>query len=172
VTNKIEKIDNYLLYRIFRLNGRKSIDAIVRLISRSGDGHLYLLAGLTPLLTRNANSVKALFAGMIAFAVGLPVQKILKNRIRRMRPFEKLNDISYLIAPPDRYSFPSGHTSQAFLVAHILNEVFPGATLPLFTWAGCVGFSRVYLGVHYPTDVAAGMVLGLLSSVVGLYFIF
>lgn len=93
----------------------------------------------------------------------LGVTSLLKGVFDRPRPFEVLDGVfvkhqwSALGS-----SFPSGHTSQAFTIATILSLRFsrPTVTIPMFLWAGAVGYARVYLGVHYPSDVLGGMVLG------------
>jgi len=85
----------------------------------------------------------------------------LKNSIRRTRPF--VTD-PYIVAasPGGSPSFPSGHTSEAFATATSLTLAWPKwwVAIPAYTWAGAVGYSRMYLGVHYPTDVAAGAIVG------------
>lgn len=86
-----------------------------------------------------------------------------KYLVKRNRPFVKNN----LITPGDTGagdspSFPSGHTSQAFSTAMSLTLAYPKwyVAVPAFTWAASVGYSRMYLGMHYPTDVLAGAVVG------------
>jgi undecaprenyl-diphosphatase len=68
------------------------------------------------------------------------------------------------VTPSDQFSFPSGHTSAAFMVATITGFFMPLLMLPLLLWAALVGFSRVVLGVHFPTDTLVGMVLGVSVS--------
>jgi undecaprenyl-diphosphatase len=64
------------------------------------------------------------------------------------------------------YSFPSGHTSSSFSAVTALSRAYPKwyVIAPSFLWAASVGYSRMYLGVHYPTDVTAGAVLGVGTS--------
>jgi undecaprenyl-diphosphatase len=89
-----------------------------------------------------------------------------------MRPFDKVENLNHLIQPPDKYSFPSGHTAAAFLVAAILSHQFSDLTSVLYIWAILTGISRIYLRVHFPTDVLFGIILGLYSAQFGLWIVF
>jgi undecaprenyl-diphosphatase len=84
-----------------------------------------------------------------------------KNTIRRERPYLKYPDIHTNVYD-DTYSFPSGHTSMAFSTATMLSLQYPKwyVIVPSFAYAGAVGYSRMYLGRHYPSDVFAGAVVG------------
>lgn len=89
---------------------------------------------------------------------------MLKNLIARPRPYTMRPDLVLLVKQPWDYSFPSGHTLCSFEAAGVLwfmNRRIGTAALIL---AGLIGFSRMYLYVHYPTDVLAGMILGLLIA--------
>jgi membrane-associated phospholipid phosphatase len=86
---------------------------------------------------------------------------VIKRLVRRPRPF--LTDPNLVpVYRPGEYSFPSGHTSSVFSAMTSLSRVYPKwyVIAPSFLWAAGVGYSRMYLGVHYPTDVTAGAVLG------------
>lgn len=86
---------------------------------------------------------------------------ILKNLIARIRPYEIINGLVPLIEKPTDYSFPSGHTGSSFAAACILYRKLPkrfGITALLL--AMLIGFSRLYLGVHYPSDVLFGIISG------------
>jgi undecaprenyl-diphosphatase len=138
--------------------------------SRSADSYSCVLMGLAWVLVK-PSTIPYVTAGVFAFTLELTLYYIIKKNIRRSRPFRKLQGIQCLIAPPDEFSFPSGHTAAAFLIACLISTAFPPFTVMVFGWALLVGFSRVYLGVHYPTDVLAGMVLGIGSAQWGLWVV-
>lgn len=88
-----------------------------------------------------------------------------KSTIRRERPYLKYPDIHTNVYD-DSYSFPSGHTSMAFSTATMLSLQYPKwyVIAPSFLYAGAMGYSRMYLGRHYPSDVFAGALVGVGSS--------
>jgi undecaprenyl-diphosphatase len=103
---------------------------------------------------------------MIATGVaGLLIYKAIKERAVRERPFITHPAISCAAAPLDRYSFPSGHTLHAVSFSWIVIRHYPAWAALLVPFALLVALSRVILGLHYPTDVAAGAVLGALLAI-------
>ena len=93
-------------------------------------------------------------------AVGLLFYKLIKNRAVRERPFVTHTAILCASAPLDRYSFPSGHTLHSVSFTVLASGHFPEWAFALSTFAVLVALSRVVLGLHYPSDVAAGALLG------------
>jgi len=89
----------------------------------------------------------------------------LKIIVNRPRPFVTYPDIQKM-ASAGSYSFPSGHTTAAFATATSISLIYPKwyVIAPAFTWACLSGYSRMHLGVHYPSDVLAGIVIGVGSS--------
>jgi undecaprenyl-diphosphatase len=108
-------------------------------------------------------------AALSAFALELSLYYLIKKNVRRPRPFHRLNGVRALIVPPDEFSFPSGHTGAAILLAVVLTAALPVLAPWVFVWAALVGLSRVYLGVHYPGDVLAGIALGVISANSGMW---
>ncbi len=92
---------------------------------------------------------------------------VMKKAINRPRPFVTYPDIQKL-TDGGSASFPSGHTSIAFAAATSLSLEYPKwyVIAPSYLWAGTVGYSRMHLGVHYPSDVLAGAVVGAGTSFV------
>ena len=91
-----------------------------------------------------------------------------KNQIKRDRPFEVVSGVHQRISPSDQFSFPSGHTAAAFVIATLIRHFFPSLLVPVYLWAFLMGVSRIYLGVHYPTDILAGLVIGIFSAFAGI----
>lgn len=121
---------------------------------------------LTGLATKNKDlTTKGLqIAGSIVIAEGITAG--LKYTIKRQRPFDAYPDLIYAHSNPTDPSFPSGHTSVAFATATSVSMAFPKwyVIVPSFSYATAVGYSRLRLGVHYPSDVLAGALIGAGSS--------
>lgn len=100
----------------------------------------------------------------VAAGTGLALSQPLKRTCKRRRPALRLAGFTALVENPDRFSFPSGHTTVAFSVAVALASQGPALAMIMLPLAWLIGISRVYLGAHYPLDVGAGAVLGILAG--------
>lgn len=98
------------------------------------------------------------------------VAQPISHHIQRIRPYLALNDVRQLGYPWHNFSFPSGHAHVSWLAAVILGVRFPKLILPLVAFAALTCYSRPYLGLHYPIDVMAGALLGIISGFAVLRF--
>jgi membrane-associated phospholipid phosphatase len=96
----------------------------------------------------------------ISVGIGSLVVAVLKESIDRARPENADPAIDAAVATPGSPSFPSGHTATAFAAAAVVGAFYPRLRWPLYSLAALVGLSRIYLGVHFTLDVAAGAILG------------
>jgi undecaprenyl-diphosphatase len=162
--NSVTRWDIAFASAVFGLNGRKLLSIAMPWMSHTGNGYYYPAVPALMLFVDSRKAWTFFLTGLLAFAIELPLYKLLKNGIKRDRPCEALADIHGRVSPSDRFSFPSGHTAAAFVMARLLSYFFPMLSMPLYCWALSVGFSRIYLGVHYPTDILAGLIIGLLCA--------
>ncbi|ETN93059.1 phosphatidylglycerophosphatase B [Gammaproteobacteria bacterium MOLA455] len=147
-----------------RLQTSGPVRGVFKAISHTGDGHLYIALAIAALLSQNDQNLLWAQAVLLAFVFELPCFMLLKAFFKRERPFNKLPSCIRAVQPSDEFSMPSGHTAAAFLVASLLVQFYGDVALIAYFWAGLIGLSRVVLGVHYPTDIAVGAILGLSAA--------
>ena len=137
-----------------------------RIVSRLGDGPAYLCLGTLILYFDSMSGTKFFITSLVAFTINVSSYLLLKNTIKRDRPAEKIATFKSLIQPSDKFSFPSGHTAAAFVFCTNIFIFYGLLSIPFILFALLVGLSRILLGVHYPGDIAAGILLGIISSVI------
>ena len=139
---------------------------LAKQISRSGDGLIQVLLPLGLFALSVDDSLLFLKMVITAFLIERPLYWLLKNTLKRHRPPESIPDFQAVITASDKFSFPSGHTAAAFLLATLALLTYGMTAWILLPWALCVGASRVVLGVHVPGDILAGATLG---TVIGFF---
>lgn len=157
-------VEHDLCRRATRWQERRAVLAFFRAVSRLGDGPIWLaLAVAMPLLwgvVALATVARFAIVGMVAAVL----VRALKRWTVRPRPFASGLGISAGAAPLDPWSFPSGHTLHAVAFNVVAAADLPVLALALAPFTLAVAASRVVLGLHYPSDVAAGAGLGLLIA--------
>lgn len=163
----INNLDGVILLYIQQHMRQPMLTPIFKILTDMGNNGLFWLIIIITLLcfkkTRSVGLV-ALLSLAVCFIIN---NEILKNVIARPRPFIQLTQLNILIPKPTDFSFPSGHTASSFAAAGAF--YFYGNKkwgISAFVLAGLIGFSRLYLGVHYPSDVLFGAFVGVLIGFV------
>jgi len=146
--------------RLNRSCQRRYVRNLFASVSRLGDGVFwYVLVLSLPLIYGEVALRPALRMAIVGFT-GVALYKYLKSRLVRERPYISLHGIVPGTRALDRYSFPSGHTLHAVSFTTLIVASFPELAWLCVPFATLVAMSRVILGLHYPTDVAAGALMG------------
>lgn len=148
-----------------------ALNGFWKFITSLGDGGWFWIAlGLILLIPKKTRKVG--LAALLSLALGALITNVtLKPLIARTRPFDLVDSIIPLIAKPRDYSFPSGHTCASFSAALIFYRMLPKKYgIPAVVLAAMIALSRLYVGVHYPTDVIGGFLAALLASTIVFYY--
>ena len=137
-------------------------DFAMPLLTHMGAGGLvWLFVAFALAVFGRGKGRKMAFLAMIALILSWFLSdEVLKNLIGRPRPFLRFPDVRILVDKPAQFSFPSGHTTTSFAPATVLFRKSRGLGAAALTLAALIGFSRIYVGVHYPLDVVGGVILG------------
>ena len=153
-----EAAEFWILNLIQNIFGCGFLDFLVPKITAFGNaGYVWIAVGLILLCTKKYRR------GGVFLLVGLLLglifgNVILKNLIARPRPCW-IYDVALLIPNPTDFSFPSGHTLSSFISAFVLARINRKFAIPAFLLAGIMAFTRMYLFVHFPTDILGGIAL-------------
>jgi len=143
-----------------RMSRPPTVNIFFVLISWLGDGKAWYALILTlPLVSGEAGLMTSLSMVKVG-VVNLVLYKVIKSLTGRARPCAVSSSIILRTAPLDQYSFPSGHTMHAVAFSMIVTAHHPELAWVLASFSCLIAMSRVILGLHYPTDVLAGGVIG------------
>ncbi len=148
------------------------LDGFFKAVTHLGDaGIFWILLTLVLLCFKKTRKAGFFSAGALAGSVLLN-NVILKNAIGRVRPYELIPELKLIIARAKDASFPSGHTAASFASCiAIVPNVKKRYGIPLIIMACLIAFSRVYVGIHYPSDILggflSGLFLGIMANVIG-----
>lgn len=166
--NSLYQIDLRMLLWCTHSRRHRVVPRLAKSVSKTGDGHLQVLLPLFMLWLDDQQGLSFFLTVMFGFSIQLPLYWFLKNSLKRQRPPEVIPSFQSIITASDKFSFPSGHSSAAFLLANITALFYGLYAWPLYLWATAVAMSRVLLGVHFPTDILAGIGLG---TAIALYIV-
>lgn len=160
----IQKLDDSILLFIKNnMHGYIMDKAMVIITTLGNMGGIWIAVAIFFIINKKYRNVGfiVLTALIISTIVG---DEILKNLVHRLRPCANISASNLLIAKPVSYSFPSGHAGASFAAAGVLAKYFKKYAIEFYALASLIAFSRLYLYVHYPTDVLTGIILGLIYS--------
>jgi undecaprenyl-diphosphatase len=152
--------DRRIMLRVNRWRAPFWIQRWMVFASRGGDGWLWSAVGLVLLLFGGSNRFYALRAGLVATGAAQLAFFVMKRLFGRERPCATESHCWATLLPPDRFSFPSGHTMTAFAITFAVGSYYPNLLAGLIFCAISVAASRVILGLHYLSDVVAGILVG------------
>lgn len=156
----IEQLDTNILNFIHNDLHNSVFDFIMPIITFLGNGYLLWIV-VSIILTISKKYRKAGITMAVALILcAVMGEMLIKNIVKRPRPYEGVTGIQLLIPKLSSYSFPSGHTLSSFAAAFVIFKYMRKWAIPAFILAVLIAFSRNYLYVHYPFDVLAGAVFG------------
>lgn len=154
-----------MVRRAVRQSDVPSIRKIFVTINYLGNGWIYLLAAIGIMGWYGLSSWQALGIATLAAALTHSVYPLIKRRLARLRPCDYDPSLNLSIKVMDKYSFPSGHVMTATSVGIPLGLSFPELIPVIVTIATLIGWARLSLGHHYPSDLVAGAALGALIAI-------
>lgn len=157
---RLARWDGAVALRLNRTGRRVWVRAPFRVVSRLGDGVAWYALMLALLLRFGTEAVPAVLHMIAAGLACTALYKWVKVKMSRPRPYEANPGILLFAAPLDHFSFPSGHTLHAVAFTVVAVAYFPWLAWFAVPFTLLVAASRVMLGLHYPSDVVAGALIG------------
>ncbi|HML05977.1 MAG TPA: phosphatase PAP2 family protein [Methanobacterium sp.] len=181
IVNLFNHVTTYNVALFYFINNgldNHTFDFIMPLITNFGSIVAWGLICALLFIFGGENAKKVAILGLIALFISNGIAYILKPLIAEPRPFLALTNVDLLTPESEIYSFPSGHTTSSFAVATVIGLKYSfmlkdkkyKLIYPLIAFAALIGFSRIYIGVHYPLDVVFGAIIGTICALLVLKF--
>lgn len=162
----LKKFDDYFIYLINLKMKNKYLDSFFYRITNLG-GAIFISVFCLSLIIFGEERIQYVgIESTMALVLSQLVVHSLKRLLSRERPYNIIEQLNTFGIDLSDYSFPSGHTAASFSIATTLALNIPKAYIFVFVIALIIAISRIYLGVHYPTDVAAGIILGIVGALI------
>lgn len=172
ITNKVLIRDTQIFYWVYAKIRNRILNMFMMAVTKLGGAFFSISFSLFLIIFYQGRLKQIGWELIISLASSHLVVYIIKRLVNRTRPYKFLENIDLLIAPLEDYSFPSGHTAASFTLAVIFSLNYPELRMFFISLAALVGISRIYLGVHYPSDVIIGALIGTLFSYLNFFLIF
>ena len=172
ILQSIQQLDGEILLLIQRYLRTDMLTPFMKSVTFLGNGGWFWILCAVVLLAV-PKTRKTGYAAALSLIFGAIVTNLLlKNIVARPRPFAEIEALIPMITKAKDFSFPSGHTTASFAVALVMLRMLPKKFgIPAVVLAALVAFSRLYLGVHYPTDVLTGFVIALVGSMLSVWIV-
>ncbi|MCK8486441.1 phosphatase PAP2 family protein [Paenibacillus sp. MBLB2552] len=157
---RLREYDNRLFLWCNHSLSHPWLDRILKGVTHLGSAAFTIALTISVVVFATGSWQQAGWRSLIALTLSHLLAVLIKKRFQRTRPYEALQNARISIHPLKDYSFPSGHTTAAFSTFIPFLFASPGLAQVLLPLAFIVGLSRIYLGVHYPSDVLAGGLVG------------
>lgn len=169
--NKLKKFDDYFIDLINIKMSSRYLDRFMYRATTLGGAMFSSLLVLILIFIGSSNIRLIGFELLCTLTISQIIVHSLKMLMSRERPYKIIEQLNTFGINLKDYSFPSGHTTAAISMATTIGLSMPRLSLIVFTLAVIVAISRIYLGVHYPTDVAAGIIIGFATALVVHYYL-
>lgn len=158
--NRLKGFDDYFINLINSKIKNRYLDILMYRITDLGGAIFISVFTLSLVLFGSPINKKVGIEALLALGLSQIIVHSLKRLLSRERPYKIIEQLNTFGIDLSDYSFPSGHTTASFSLATTLALNMPRFSILVLFLASIIAISRIYLGVHYPTDVAAGIILG------------
>lgn len=158
--NRMHQLDSNVCVAVNHTSQYRVIRDYFRVVSRLGDGVFWYGLMIAIFVAKGSESTLPVLHMSLAGLSGTLIYKWLKGKTLRPRPYAVHQDIWLTGTPLDKFSFPSGHTLHAVVFSVVAITYYPELSVIVIPFTAMVGLSRVVLGLHYPSDVLAGALIG------------